>query len=188
MRERYRAARHEVPSLGEYAAAVEATLTAAGTQQWPPLQRIHGDYHLGQVLWAPGRGWMLIDFEGEPLRPMDERGTPDAPLRDVAGMLRSLSYVAGSVALSAGTRAGTRADAADAAAAWAEAARESFLDGYAQASGHDPREDAALLGAFELDKALYEARYEARNRPDWLPIPLRAVRRLCSSRERPGAG
>jgi predicted trehalose synthase len=184
MRERYRAARHDVPSLGDYADAVEATLSAAGTQQWPRLQRIHGDFHLGQVLWAPGRGWMLIDFEGEPLRPMDERGTPDAPLRDIAGMLRSLSYAAGSVALSVGTRA----DAAEAATAWAEAARESFLDGYAEASGHDPREDAALLAAFELDKALYEARYEARNRPDWLPIPLRAVRRLCSSRERPAAG
>jgi maltokinase len=176
MRERYRVARQEVPSLGDYADAVEATLTAAGTQQWPLLQRIHGDYHLGQVLQAPGRGWMLIDFEGEPLRPMDERGAPDAPLRDVAGMLRSLSYVAGSVALSSGTRA----DDADAAIAWAEAAREAFLDGYADASGRDPREVATLLRAFELDKALYEARYEARNRPEWLPIPMRAVRRLCS--------
>ncbi|HUG49417.1 MAG TPA: 1,4-alpha-glucan branching enzyme, partial [Terrimesophilobacter sp.] len=97
MRERYRAALEDVPSLGDYAAAVEATLTAAGSQQWPLLQRIHGDCHLGQVLQAPGRGWMLIDFEGEPLRPMDERGAPDAALRDVAGMLRSLSYVAGSV-------------------------------------------------------------------------------------------
>ena len=181
MRERYRAALEDVPSLGDYAAAVEATLTAAGSQQWPLLQRIHGDCHLGQVLQAPGRGWMLIDFEGEPLRPMDERGAPDAALRDVAGMLRSLSYVAGSVKLSSGTRAGTRADAADAATAWAQAARESFLDGYADASGHDPREEAALLAAFELDKALYEARYEARNRPEWLPIPLRAVRRLCGA-------
>ena len=177
MRERYRIARDDVPSLGNYADAVEATLTAPGTAQWPLLQRIHGDYHLGQALWAPGRGWMLIDFEGEPLRPMDERGTPDAPLRDVAGMLRSLSYVAGSVTLSRGIRA----DAPDAAPAWAEAARESFLDGYTEASGSDPRDQAALLGAFELDKALYEARYEARNRPDWLPIPLRAVRRLCGA-------
>ncbi|MEO7006780.1 MAG: aminoglycoside phosphotransferase [Terrimesophilobacter sp.] len=173
MRERYRTARYDVPSLGEFADAVEAALTAAGTAQWPLLQRIHGDYHLGQVLWAPDRGWMLIDFEGEPLRPMDERGHPDAPLRDVAGMLRSLSYVAGSVARSDGPHA------AAAVTAWVEAARESFLNGYADASGHDPRDTAALLAAFELDKALYEARYEARNRPDWLPIPLQAVRRLC---------
>jgi maltokinase len=176
MRERYRIARKDVSLLGDYADAVEATLTAAGSEQWPVLQRIHGDYHLGQVLWAPGRGWMLIDFEGEPMRPMHERGTPDAPLRDVAGMLRSLSYVAGSVALSA-----TRADDAAPLPAWADAARESFLDGYADASGCDPRKQAALLNAFELDKALYEVRYEARNRPDWLTIPLRAVRRLCST-------
>ena len=175
MRERYRIARYDVPSLGDYADAVEAALTAAGTAQWPLLQRIHGDYHLGQVLWAPGRGWMLIDFEGEPLRPMDERGHPDAPLRDVAGMMRSLSYVAGSVARSEGPGAD------DAVTAWVEAARESFLDGYADASGRDPRDTAALLAAFELDKALYEARYEARNRPDWLPIPLQAVRRLCGT-------
>jgi maltokinase len=182
MRERYRLARQEVPSLGDYADAVEATLTAAGAAQWPLLQRIHGDYHLGQVLRSPGRGWMLIDFEGEPLRPMDQRDAPDAPQRDVAGMLRSLSYVAGSVALSSETPA----DDADAALAWADAARESFLDGYADASGRDPREKATLLRAFELDKALYEARYEARNRPEWLPIPLRAVRRLCSTA--PGTG
>jgi maltokinase len=176
MRERYRLARADVPALGDYADAVEATLSAAQTQQWPLLQRIHGDYHLGQVLWAPGRGWMLIDFEGEPLRAMDDRGHPEAPLRDVAGMLRSLSYVAGSVALSQQLPVD-----GGATAAWARGAREAFLGGYADASGHDPRRQTALLAAFELDKALYEARYEARNRPDWLPIPLQAVHRLCST-------
>ncbi|GAB3030585.1 trehalose biosynthesis protein [Parafrigoribacterium mesophilum] len=177
MRERFYLARHDVPSLDQFADAVARILSAARAEPWPLLQRIHGDYHLGQVLWAPGRGWMIIDFEGEPLRPMDDRGHPDAPLRDVAGMLRSLSYAAGSVTLSREPDS----DGADTITAWAQRGRESFLDGYADASGHDPRDQSALLTAFELDKALYEARYEARNRPEWLPIPLQAVRRLCGA-------
>jgi maltokinase len=170
MLERYRIARGEIPALAEFGAAVEAIFLDARSRQWPPLQRVHGDYHLGQVLDAPGRGWMLIDFEGEPLRPMEERTRPDAALRDVAGMLRSLSYVAGSVTLSGHNP--------DDAAAWAATARRSFLDGYAAASGADLERHRPVLDALELDKAIYEVRYEARNRPHWLPIPLTAVRRL----------
>ena len=97
MLERYRLAVSEVPVLGEYRAAVEAVFARAQKAPWPRLQRIHGDYHLGQVLDVPGRGWVLIDFEGEPLRPLAERSLPDIPLRDVAGMLRSFSYVGATV-------------------------------------------------------------------------------------------
>ena len=181
MRERYRAAREDVPSLGDYADAVEATLTAAGSQQWPLLQRIHGDCHLGQVLQAPGRGWMLIDFEGEPLRPMDERGAPDAALRDVAGMLRSLSYVAGSVTLSSGTRPAHEPMPRTRRPPGPRRRGNRFWTATRMPPGTTRATEAALLAAFELDKALYEARYEARNRPEWLPIPLRAVRRLCGA-------
>src|SRR5690606_30010718 len=139
---------------------------------WAPLQRIHGDLHLGQVIDAPGRGWLLLDFEGEPLRPLAERTAPDLTLRDVAGMLRSLDYAAGAAVHDGGD--------AIAAAAWAARARDAFLDGYAAGAGRDPREDATLLAALELDKALYEAVYEARNRPEWLAIPVAGVRRLLA--------
>ncbi|WP_432511586.1 maltokinase N-terminal cap-like domain-containing protein [Kineococcus sp. SYSU DK001] len=133
----------------------------------PDLQRVHGDYHLGQVLHSAARGWVLLDFEGEPLRPLAERSLPDLALRDVAGMLRSFDYAASTVA-----------DPGN----WGPAAREAFLDGYAAVAGSDPRvgPSAVLLAALELDKALYEVVYEARNRPDWLRIPLDAVHRLLS--------
>ena len=132
------------------------------------MQRIHGDLHLGQVLWVPGRGWIILDFEGEPMRPMHERAREDFPLRDVAGMLRSFDYVAGSVTQSHGRSV----------AEWALGARRAFLDGYISRSGTDLRANRSLLDAFEIDKALYEAVYEARNRPAWLSIPLAAIGRL----------
>lgn len=139
----------------------------------PPLQRVHGDYHLGQVLHAPGRGWVLLDFEGEPLRPLEERTRPDLALRDVAGMLRSFDYAARHVTV------GRDDPGAEAAAdAWADAARDAFCDGYAARAGRDPREHEDLLAALELDKALYEVVYESRNRPAWVDVPLHAVRRL----------
>jgi predicted trehalose synthase len=144
---------------------------------FPVLQRIHGDYHLGQVLDAPGRGWVLLDFEGEPLRPISERSDPDLALRDVAGMLRSFDYAAHQA--EAGRLAPTEAQAWG--QEWAGRCREEFCLGYADVAGHDPREYAALLVALELDKALYEVVYEARNRPDWIDVPLRAVARLTGS-------
>jgi maltokinase len=172
-RERLATALNEVPVLEEQRAAIERVYATAESSTWPSLQRIHGDYHLGQVLAVPGRGWVLLDFEGEPLRPMHERSEPDVTLRDVAGMLRSFDYVAGSIAL---------ARPADAAAAgeWASAARRAFVDGYIEHSGNDVRANRALLDAFEIDKAVYEAIYEFRNRPDWLSIPVTAVRRLAA--------
>jgi predicted trehalose synthase len=143
------------------------------------MQRVHGDLHLGQVLQAPGHGWVLLDFEGEPLRPLHERTVPDLALRDVAGMLRSIDYAAGHDTVGRPDD-DSAAAAAAAAQGWAEATRDAFCAGYGSVSGRDPRLDAALLRALELDKALYEVVYEARNRPSWLPIPLAAVSRLLA--------
>ncbi len=152
----------EVPRLRPHERAIRERYAAADQAEWPALQRIHGDYHLGQVLQVPERGWVLLDFEGEPMRPMVERREPDLALRDIAGMLRSFDYVAGSLEVS-----GT---------VWAAAARGAFLSGYAGAAGTEPV--GPLLDALELDKAVYEAIYEARYRPAWLPIPLAGIDRL----------
>ena len=147
-----------VDALGEYVPAALALYRALdGTRV--PVQRVHGDLHLGQVLRTPG-GWLVIDFEGEPGQPLPDRRRPDASVRDVAGMLRSFDYAA----------AGDRE--------WAQRVGALFCDGYAAAAGVDPRDDGELLVAYELDKALYEVAYEARYRPDWLPIPMGAVARL----------
>lgn len=164
-RERAVAAAEVVEPLRGRLHRVEEAYERAGSAHWPPLQRVHGDFHLGQVIQAPGRGWVLLDFEGEPLRPLAQRSLPDLALRDVAGMLRSLDYAAAAAAVPAG-------------ASWAHGVRQDFLDGYTADAGTDPRDHGDLLGALELDKALYEAVYEARNRPDWLPIPLGAIERL----------
>jgi maltokinase len=122
------------------------------------------------VLHSPERGWVLLDFEGEPLRPLSERSLPDQPIRDVAGMLRSFDYVGGTLEQAHG----------GSARSWVTSAQQSFLDGYAEAAGSDPRGLGPLLEAFELDKAMYEVVYEARNRPGWVGIPLGAVRRLTA--------
>ncbi|GAB2682229.1 maltokinase N-terminal cap-like domain-containing protein [Thalassiella azotivora] len=147
-----------------------------GLGDLPDLQRVHGDYHLGQVLHSPTRGWILLDFEGEPLRPLAERAVPDLALRDVAGMLRSFDYAARYTTV--GREDDDAHRSASAADAWAASARDAFVAGYADAGGEDPRARADLLAALELDKALYEVVYETRNRPAWLEVPLHAVRRL----------
>ncbi len=186
MHARLDAAAREAPAITPHVDAVRAVYGRAATAAWPDLQRIHGDLHLGQVLAAPEpRGWVFLDFEGEPLRPLAERSLPDVTLRDVAGMLRSFDYVAGALAHDgvAGGAASTPADA------WAAAARAAFLDGYARGSGADLDAHGALLDAFELDKAVYEVVYETRNRPDWAAIPLAAVtgsRRATCTGPRPG--
>ncbi len=185
LRERTAWAVDAAPSLAEHAealhlrlqrsaAAVEATGDDGGGLA---LQQVHGDYHLGQVLHSPERGWVLLDFEGEPLRPLAERTRPDLALRDVAGMLRSFDYAAATAA-----RAGTDEDAAS---AWREEAREAFCEGYAASTGSDPRARRELLDALELDKAVYEVVYETRNRPAWVDVPLRAVRRLLHDGSQP---
>ena len=168
MRDRFADAVLAAPELATLGDAVESMFASAEAMVWPARQRIHGDYHLGQVLRSPDRGWILLDFEGEPLRPLLERSQPDQWMRDVAGMLRSFDYVGGSWEI----------DNPGSARPWVAAAQEAFLDGYAAESGADPRRLGALLTAFELDKAMYEVVYEARNRPDWLAIPIAAVHRL----------
>ncbi len=143
-----------------------------------PSIRVHGDYHLGQVLRTDA-GWYILDFEGEPARPPEERRRPSSPLRDVAGMVRSMHYA------SAVAEMERDEDCSDMAAAWEERNRKAFLAGYVRpaASGGllpDPAATEALLAAFELEKALYELGYEQAYRPDWRAIPLRALQRLAA--------
>lgn len=177
VRDRYAAALAEVPSLAAHDTGIRAVMRGLADADWPALQRVHGDYHLGQVLHVGDRGWVAVDFEGEPLRPLSERVRPDLALRDVAGMLRSFDYAGGSVEL---------AHPGTSARAWVEACRHAFLAGYASVAGVDPTDatdptPGVLLRALELDKALYEVVYEARNRPTWLGIPTGAVDRILAS-------
>ena len=169
MHGRLAAAIAEVPDLERFAPAIREVFERATHASWPAQQRIHGDFHLGQVLAVPHHGWVLVDFEGEPLRPMKERNRLDSPMRDIAGMLRSFDYVSGSLAVGG----------AAPAPHWSETARIAFEEGYGEASGRDIVHSRALVDAFELDKALYETVYEARNRPGWLSIPVDAIERLC---------
>ncbi|MDQ0737137.1 putative trehalose synthase [Arthrobacter agilis] len=142
----------------------------------PPLQRIHADLHLGQVLQAPDGAWLIIDFEGEPLRPTAERSVPDVTVRDVVGMVRSLEYAAAS-------RGAAPLGSPDAAATeqWSDAARGAFLEGYAEEIGAPVDTAGPLFRALWLDKALYEVVYEIRNRPDWVEMPARDVRRALGA-------
>ncbi|MGW4437645.1 maltokinase N-terminal cap-like domain-containing protein [Streptomyces sp. NPDC004596] len=159
------AAAHAVPGLRPYVPGLRAAFGALATcDTGPPAQRIHGDLHLGQVLRA-GRDWFVIDFEGEPSRPLAERRAAQSPVRDVAGMLRSFDYAARQ-------RRPWRPE-------WARRCREAFCAGYAARAGWDPRKKHALLRAHETDRAVYEVLYEARHRPDWLPVPMAAIKRLA---------
>jgi maltose alpha-D-glucosyltransferase/alpha-amylase len=133
------------------------------------VSRIHGDYHLGQILARTDGGFSVIDFEGEPARPLAERRAPSSPLRDVAGLLRSLDYAA----RTAERDAGLDADG------WLPEARAAFLEAY----GGIGAGQRGLLDAFELEKACYEVRYEANNRPDWRWLPLAAVERIAAGRD-----
>ncbi len=158
--------------------------------------RVHGDFHLGQTLWTGDGNWRLLDFEGEPARPLAERRQKLCVLKDVAGMLRSLDYAAGAAARAAGA-AGPELPAW--LERWRRQAREAFQSAYFSrllaVPGAGPalvpaaaRERAALLDFFELEKALYEAEYELRNRPGWLPLPLAGLRRLTAGARDPAAG
>ncbi|MCC0805886.1 maltose alpha-D-glucosyltransferase [Methylobacterium sp. W2] len=143
--------------------------------------RIHGDFHLGQVL-ASESDLIIIDFEGEPARPADERRAKSTPLRDVAGMLRSFAYGAETVTREIASRfADSEGRARSASTAWRGMIDAAFLDAYravastSRAAVTDPETEARLLSLSLLAKALYEVDYEANNRPDWIEIPARGV-------------
>lgn len=152
--------------------------------------RIHGDYHLGQVLYT-GKDFMFIDFEGEPARPLSERRMKRSPLRDVAGMMRSFQYAAYSVLLQ---RAAVRPQDVEAVRPWADLwafhVSACFLGSYLkQAEGapfipKDRTELEIMLDAFLLDKAVYELGYELNNRPGWVIIPLRGIKSMLGTAEK----
>ncbi len=176
MSQRLAEAAAQVPELAPHAAALGEIYAALERRTAPVrVQRIHGDYHLGQVMRTT-HGWRLLDFEGEPAKELDARRALDSPIRDVAGMLRSFDYAA------AHQLAERREpQLAYRAGEWAQRNREAFCDGYAAAGGQDPRDQLDLLRAYETDKAVYEVLYEARNRPTWLRIPLSAIERIAAS-------
>ena len=146
--------------------------------------RVHGDFHLGQTMRTDER-WFVLDFEGEPARPIQERQLPASPLKDVSGIIRSFQYAA-EVALSE-RDASERAALSPLGQAWEARSRAAFLDGYVGTPGidallpADAEDRSAVLSAFELDKAVYEVLYERAYRPGWVGIPLGAVRRLLGA-------
>ncbi|MFF8954322.1 maltokinase [Streptomyces sp. NPDC014894] len=176
MNRRLDEAARAVPALLPYAprlrAAFDAIAEPARAGRGWRAQRVHGDLHLGQALYdplppRPGSRWSLIDFEGEPARPLAERSRPQPAVRDIAGILRSFDYAA---------RTHRPWNPA-----WAERCRDAYCEGYAETSGADPRAEPELLRAYETDKAVYEVVYEARHRPDWLPVPMAAIDRLAAA-------
>jgi maltokinase len=177
MNARLTAALPEVPELAEVSDGLRQAYTDFGDLPVQVLaQRVHGDLHLGQVLRTSHR-WVILDFEGEPAKTISDRQSHDSPIRDVAGMLRSFDYAARHQLIDMGSTPQSEFRAAE----WAERNRTAFCGGYAQGGGQDPEEAAVLLRAFEADKAVYESVYEARNRPNWLPIPLASLHRLAGN-------
>ncbi len=178
--------RAEVVTLLQSRDRIEARINGiGGVAPGMPKLRIHGDYHLGQVL-VTKNDFVIIDFEGEPGRDFEARRAKQSPLRDIAGMLRSFNYAQHSALRTLGPAGSATADLAPALAEWESQVRKAFLAGYASAAGAGlwfegvdrPR---GLLSLFLLEKALYELRYELSNRPDWIDIPLRGVLDVVSA-------
>lgn len=145
-----------------------------------PAIRVHGDFHLGQVM-RTDLGWYVLDFEGEPAKPVEERLVPASPMKDVTGMLRSFHYASRYALVERAVD--DWSDMIPAAHAWETHNRQAFLEGYQSASGiadllPDPSSSPAVIVAYELDKALYELEYERAYRPEWVSIPLDALERL----------
>jgi maltose alpha-D-glucosyltransferase/alpha-amylase len=160
-------------SMHESVNAFINDLAVEGKSGW--RTRFHGDYHLGQVL-VTRNDFVIIDFEGEPARPIEERRTKQSPLRDVAGMLRSFNYARWSALRRAAQNAEELVRLDTAARAWEHETRAAFLSGYQEALAPERGPvDAQLLELFELEKAFYELRYELDNRVDWVPVPLQGI-------------
>jgi maltokinase len=157
-----------VPDLVKHEERIRSAYDAVARQRGPvTMQRIHGDYHLGQVMLGP-QGWVALDFEGEPAVPLAVRRAPAPALRDVAGMLRSFDYAARQQ-LVGHPDAESLAPVAD---AWARQCKAAFRAGYSAGGGVDGDGHGTLLHALTLEKAVYEVVYESRHRPAWLSIPL----------------
>jgi maltokinase len=176
MHSRLDAAVEIVPELGEHAARVRALFDRVGDMPEVGVQQIHADLHLGQTLRTV-KGWKIVDFEGEPAKPLAERLKPDSVWRDVAGMIRSFDYAPRVVAMTGGADAGGEAEQrAYRASEWAARNRAAFLAAYTEKRGEEiDGTNGVLLDAYLADKVVYEAVYEARNRPGWLAIPLAAL-------------
>jgi len=160
-----------VPELARHADKIGDAFSSLAKLTDPvPAQRVHGDYHLGQVM-RTRTGWVVLDFEGEPASPLAQRRARSSPLRDVAGMLRSFDYAARHQLLTHPERDLLAPVAGD----WVQRNGKAFAAGYAAAGGPDPARNAVLLRALLLDKAVYEVIYEARHRPNWLVIPLESI-------------
>ena len=168
---RFQAASAEVPELAAQAGKITAAYARlAGLGEPLPTQRVHGDYHLAQVLRTQ-TGWVALDFEGEPATPLARRRSRAPALQDVAGMLRSFDYAARHQLIGRPVEARLTGAARE----WVARNQAAFCAGYAEASGTDPRAQATALRALMLDKAVYEVTYEARHRPSWVSMPLDAI-------------
>jgi maltokinase len=181
MRQRLAAASDVVPELAAHRAALEQVFSRVNDGAGGG-QRVHGDLHLGQTL-RTSLGWKLVDFEGEPAKPLAERRQPDSPWRDVAGMLRSFDYAAQSVLKDFQSSVEAQSQITYRANEWLERNRAAFLEGYVEhrvERGEGPLtpEEQAMIDAYEADKAVYEVVYEARNRPSWVDIPMHAIDRI----------
>ncbi len=193
MRTRLDDAVRVVPELAPHAEALRATYDAVEAITEPvTAQRVHADFHLGQTLRTT-MGWKIVDFEGEPAKPLTERVEPDSPWRDVAGMLRSFDYAAHAVEADVEADEEAREQISFRATEWADRNQGEYLTGYLEAIGHgipggsdapltlDPVA-RTLVDAYQADKAVNETGNEARNRPGWIGIPLGAIARITADR------